>query len=126
MEDLQSRLQDALGDWSRIERELGRGGTGIVFLATDTKHDRRVALKVLSPEIGGSVGSEPFLREIRISARLTHPNILTPVDSGEAEGLLFYVMPCVARSRWEPAWSGSASPTSASGRNGWPTTAACS
>jgi serine/threonine-protein kinase len=96
MDDLQSRLQRALGDRYRIERELGRGGTGIVLLATDTKHDRQVALKVLSPEIGQSVGSERFLREIRISAQLTHPNILTLIDSGEAEGLLFYVMPYVA------------------------------
>jgi serine/threonine-protein kinase len=73
MDDLQSRLQHALGDRYRIERELGRGGTGIVFLAADTKHDRHVALKVLSPEIGQSVGSERFLREIRISAQPPTP-----------------------------------------------------
>jgi len=88
-------LRTLLQDRFRIERELGSGATGIVVLAEDLKHGRRVALKVLRPELAQSLGKERFLREIRISARLNHPNILTLIDSGEAEGLLYYVMPYV-------------------------------
>ncbi|HEY6224894.1 MAG TPA: serine/threonine-protein kinase, partial [Gemmatimonadales bacterium] len=78
-----------------IERELGRGGMATVYLARDLKHDRPVALKVLRPELAAILGAERFLREIRIAARLQHPNILPLYDSGDAEGMLFYVMPYV-------------------------------
>jgi serine/threonine protein kinase len=93
--DLLPRLQAALSDRYTVERELGRGGMATVFLARDLKHDRPVALKVLHPEFAHALGPERFLREIEIAARLTHPHILPLYDSGEAEGLLYYVMPCV-------------------------------
>src|SRR3990172_2380420 len=86
MKDLFTRLQQALADRYRIERELGRGGMGLVFLALDLKHGRKVALKVLRPERAQSLGGDRFLREIRISAGLNHPNILTLIDSGEEIG----------------------------------------
>src|SRR3954462_4791662 len=78
-----------------IERELGRGGMATVYLARDLRHDRHVALKVLDPELGAVLGVERFLSEIRVTANLQHPNLLPLFDSGEAEGLLFYVMPFV-------------------------------
>jgi serine/threonine-protein kinase len=78
-----------------VDREIGRGGMAAVFLARDTKHDRPVAIKVLRPELGASLGAERFLFEIRVAARLQHPHILPLYDSGEADGLLFYVMPYV-------------------------------
>src|SRR3954466_14821866 len=78
-----------------IERELGRGGMATVYLARDVKHDRQVALKVLDPELGAVLGAERFLSEIRVTAHLQHPNLLPLFDSGEVEGLLFYVMPFV-------------------------------
>lgn len=93
--DLASRLGQALAPRYRLERELGRGGMAIVFLADDLKHGRPVALKVLRPELGLAVGVERFLREIQFAARLTHPNILPLHDSGEVDGLLYYVMPYV-------------------------------
>lgn len=96
MTDIVSRLQKALGERYSIERELGSGGAGIVFLAEDVRHARKVALKVLRPEIGQSIGAERFLREIRIAAQLSHPNILSLIDSGEEDGLLYYVMFYVA------------------------------
>jgi serine/threonine-protein kinase len=89
------RLSSALSDRYRIERPLGRGGMATVFLADDLKHHRRVALKVLDPEVGAAIGPERFLREIETVARLTHPHILPLHDSGVADGLLFYVMPYV-------------------------------
>ena len=95
MSNVRERLQAALGASYRIERELGRGGMAVVFLARDVKHGRKVALKVLRPELSQSLGAERFLREIGIAARLTHPNILTLIDSGEAGALLYYVMPFV-------------------------------
>src|SRR3989454_5239289 len=79
----------------RIERELGRGGMARVYLAEDRKHDRKVAIKVLQPELAASLGAERFLREIRIAARLAHPHILPLIDSGEAGGSLYYVSPHV-------------------------------
>jgi TolB-like protein/tRNA A-37 threonylcarbamoyl transferase component Bud32 len=79
----------------RIERELGRGGMATVFLATDTAVGRRVAMKVLHPELAAAVGAERFHREIHIASTLTHPNILPVYDSGERDGKLFYVMPLV-------------------------------
>ncbi len=95
MPDVLERLTRALSDRYDLERELGRGGMATVFLATDRKHGRKVALKVLHPELAASVGHERFLREIRIVAGLTHPRILTLIDSGDADGLLYYVMPYV-------------------------------
>jgi eukaryotic-like serine/threonine-protein kinase len=90
-----SRLADALRDRYVIERELGRGGMATVYLARDMRHDRPVALKVLRPELTVALGADRFLREIRIAARCHHPNILAMFDSGEAGGLLYYVMPYV-------------------------------
>ncbi len=90
---LDGRLSDALADRYRIERELGQGGMALVFLAQDLRHDRKVALKVLRPDLSAAVGVERFLREIKLAAGLTHPHILPVYDSGEAGGLLFYVMP---------------------------------
>jgi serine/threonine protein kinase/Flp pilus assembly protein TadD len=90
------RLSAALADRYAVERELGRGGMSTVFLAGDLKHGRQVALKVLRPNVARVLGSELFLREIRVSAGLSHPNILPLYDSGDADGLLYYVMPYVA------------------------------
>jgi DNA-binding SARP family transcriptional activator/Tol biopolymer transport system component len=79
----------------RIEREIGRGGTAVVFLAGDLKHERTVALKVLRPEIAAMLGTQRFFAEISITARLNHPNIVTLLDSGEINGAPFYTMPYV-------------------------------
>jgi serine/threonine-protein kinase len=84
MGELDTGLREALAGRYEIERELGRGGMATVFLARDLKHDRPVALKVLHHELGASLGSERFLREIRLAARLQHPHVLTVLDSGEA------------------------------------------
>ncbi len=88
-------LAEALADRYRIERELGRGGMATVYLATDLKHDRQVALKVLLPELAQSLGPERFQREIHFAARLQHPHILTVLDSGAAAGQLWFTMPFV-------------------------------
>src|SRR5438552_17412004 len=93
--DERDRLCAALADHYAIERELGHGGIAIVYLARDVKHDRPVALKVLRPELAAVLGAERFLREIRLTAQLQHPHILTLIDSGEADGFLYYVMPYV-------------------------------
>ena len=87
---------DLLGDRYTIERVLGRGGMAIVHLAEERKHRRKVAIKILRQDIGVSVGAERFLREIGIAARLSHPHIVPLIDSGESEGLLYYVSPFVA------------------------------
>jgi len=89
------RLTAALSDRYRVERELGAGGMATVYLAHDLKHDRDVAIKVLHPELGAALGGERFLTEIRTTARLQHPHILPLLDSGDADGLLYYVMPLV-------------------------------
>ncbi len=89
------RLAAALAGRYTIERELGRGGTATVYLALDRRLFRKVAVKVLDPELAAAIGPERFLREIRIAARLEHPNILPLHDSGSADGLLYYVMPYV-------------------------------
>ncbi|HEU5170615.1 MAG TPA: serine/threonine-protein kinase [Gemmatimonadales bacterium] len=89
------RFGDALADRYRLERELGRGGMATVFLAEDLRHRRSVALKVLHPDLAASLGAARFLREIEIAARLVHPHILSLLESGEAGGLLYYVMPYV-------------------------------
>jgi eukaryotic-like serine/threonine-protein kinase len=90
---LQERLEAGLRGRYTLERQLGEGGMAVVFLAHDLRHDRHVALKVLRPEISAEIGAERFLREIKMAARLTHPHILPVFDSGDADGLLFYVMP---------------------------------
>ena len=100
MDSVPNRLAASLADRYRLERQpdgtpvlLGRGGTATVYLAHDLRHDRHVALKVVHPELTVSVEAERFLREIRVIARLSHPHILPLFDSGEADGLLYYVMP---------------------------------
>ena len=93
MPDPTTRLNAALQGRYTIERELGQGGMATVYLADDLKHERKVALKVLKPELAAVVGAERFLAEIKTTANLTHPHILPLHDSGEADGFLFYVMP---------------------------------
>ena len=95
MSDPVTRLNVALEGRYAIERELGEGGMATVYLADDLKHERKVALKVLKPELAAVVGGERFLAEIKTTAKLQHPNILPLFDSGEAEGFVFYVMPYV-------------------------------
>ena len=95
MTDIAVRLHAALADRYRVERELGQGGMATVYLAHDLKHDRDVAIKVLHPDLGAALGGDRFLSEIRTTARLQHPHILGLLDSGAADGLLFYVMPYV-------------------------------
>jgi serine/threonine protein kinase/tetratricopeptide (TPR) repeat protein len=95
-ENLLDRVNAALSDRYVLERELGRGGAALVFLAQDVKHSRPIAIKVLRPELAAALGTERFLREIEIAAQLTHPHILPLYDSGEASGFLYYVMPYVA------------------------------
>ena len=95
MVDPLARVHAALAGRYTIERELGRGGMATVYLGRDLKHDRAVAIKVLRPELAASVGGERFLREIQIAAHLQHPHILPLHDSGQANELLYYVMPYV-------------------------------
>ena len=95
MTDVMERLGAALADRYRIERELGAGGMATVYLAHDVRHDRKVALKVLRPELSAILGAERFLAEIKTTANLQHPHILGLFDSGEAAGNVFYVMPYV-------------------------------
>src|SRR4051794_23701699 len=91
-----SRISGALSTRYRLEQEIGAGGMATVYLAEDLRHDRRVALKVLRPELAAVIGAERFLAEIKLTANLQHPHILPLFDSGEADGYLFYVMPFVA------------------------------
>ncbi|HEU5219039.1 MAG TPA: protein kinase [Gemmatimonadales bacterium] len=93
MTEFQERLTVALAGRYAVERRVGGGGMADVFLARDLKHGREVALKLLRPDIGAAIGHERFLREITIAAGLHHPHILPLYDSGEADGLLYYVMP---------------------------------
>jgi serine/threonine-protein kinase len=93
--DALAQLNSALVTRYVVDREIGRGGMATVYLARDLRHERRVALKVLNPELGAVLGVERFLTEIKVTANLQHPNLLPLFDSGEAEGLLFYVMPYV-------------------------------
>ncbi len=94
--DLLHRLHSALAERYAVVRELGRGGTAVVFLARDLRTSRQVALKVLRPEVASVVGTERFLREIRLTSQLQHPHLLPLFDSGEADGCLYYSMPYVA------------------------------
>ena len=89
------RLTSALAGRYRLDGELGAGGMATVYLAHDTRHDREVAIKVLHTDLGASLGLERFLSEIRITAKLQHPHIVPVFDSGDADGLLFFVMPRV-------------------------------
>lgn len=89
------QLRGALADRYEVVREIGSGGMATVYLARDLKHDRNVALKVLRPELAAAIGTERFFREIRIAARLHHPHILPLYDSGQVNGILYYVMPFV-------------------------------
>jgi serine/threonine-protein kinase len=93
--DEQAAVARALAGRYQLEREIGRGGMATVYLARDLKHDRDVAIKVLHPDLGAALGSDRFLSEIRTTARLQHPHILPLLDSGNADGLLYYVMPLV-------------------------------
>ena len=95
MSEQLDRLKASLAERYAIERELGEGGMATVYLAEDLKHNRKVALKVLRPELAAVVGAERFLAEIQVTANLQHPHILPLFDSGEADGFLFYVMPYV-------------------------------
>src|SRR5512141_2729783 len=90
-----TRLSTALADRYRLERELGAGGMATVYLAQDLKHDRKVAVKVLRPELAAVIGADRFLSEIKTTANLQHPHILPLFDSGAADSFLFYVMPFV-------------------------------
>src|SRR2546430_15751206 len=93
--DAVAAMTAALGERYEIERELGRGGTATVYVAQDRRHGREVAVKVLRPDVAAAIGAERFLREITIAARLTHPHVLPLIDSGQAGGSLYYVMPYV-------------------------------
>ena len=90
-----TRLTAALAGRYRIERELGQGGMATVYLAQDLKHDRKVAIKVLRAELAAVIGAQRFLTEIKTTANLQHPHILALHDSGEVDGIVFYVMPFV-------------------------------
>src|SRR5215211_2525554 len=96
MSDVLPRLTNALESRYRIAREVGAGGMATVYLAHDIRHDRNVAIKVLHPDLAAALGAERFLAEIKTTAKLQHPHILPLLDSGEAGGLLYYVMPYVA------------------------------
>src|SRR5437868_14966335 len=93
--DTLAQLNAALADRYVFEREIGAGGMATVYLARDLRHERRVAVKVLKPELREVLGVERFLSEIKVTANLQHPNLLPLFDSGEAGGHLFYVMPYV-------------------------------
>jgi serine/threonine-protein kinase len=95
MSEVTEKLKVAIADRYVIERELGAGGMATVYLAQDVKHDRKVALKVLRPELAAVIGAERFLQEIKVTANLQHSHILPLYDSGAADGFLYYVMPYV-------------------------------
>ena len=93
--ELLAELRDALPDRYRVDRQIGQGGMATVFVAEDTRYGRKVAVKVLKPDLASSLGAERFAREIQILGKLNHPHILSVLDSGESHGLLYYVMPFV-------------------------------
>ncbi len=88
-------MKSVLADRYTIERKLGEGGMATVYLAHDVKHDRKVAIKVLRPELAAVLGAERFVQEIKTTANLQHPHILPLFDSGEADSFLYYVMPFI-------------------------------
>jgi serine/threonine-protein kinase len=96
MSEDHGRFAAALSDRYRLRHEIGSGGMATVYLADDLKHDREVAVKVLRPELAAAVGPDRFLREIKFTAKLNHPHILPLLDSGEADGFLYYVLPYVS------------------------------
>src|SRR5256885_15800653 len=89
-------LTEALSDRYALQEEIGRGGMARVYRARDPRHDRDVAIKVFDPQLTSMLGGERFLREIRMTAQLTHPNVIPLLDSGQAAGLLYYVTPFAA------------------------------
>src|SRR5688572_16451308 len=93
--DVVAKLGSTLAGRYEIEREIGAGGMATVYLARDLRHNRKVAIKVLHPELSAVLGTERFLQEIRTTAGLQHPHILPLFDSGDADGLIYYVMPYV-------------------------------
>ncbi len=95
MTEITARLSTALADRYRIERHLGEGGMATVYLAEDLKHKRKVAVKVLRPELAAVLGAERFVQEITTTANLQHPHILPLFDSGDADGFLYYLMPFI-------------------------------
>jgi serine/threonine-protein kinase len=95
LDSIENRLRTALADRYRLEREIGRGGMATVYLAADLKHGRKVAIKVLAPELSAMLGVERFQQEVAFAAGLQHPHILTVLDSGSGDGLTYYVMPFV-------------------------------
>ena len=95
MSEITGKLTTALADHYKIEGHLGEGGMATVYLATDLKHHRKVAVKVLRPELAAVLGAERFLQEITTTANLQHPHILPLFDSGEADSFLYYVMPFI-------------------------------
>jgi len=103
MPEITSRLSNALADRYRLERHLGEGGMATVYLAHDLKHDRKVAVKILRPELAAIIGGERFVNEIKVTANLQHPNILPLYDSGEADTFLYYVMPFMEGET--PGWT---------------------
>ena len=119
MSDLRQGLERALAGRYTVDRELGRGGMAVVFLAHDLKHKRPVAIKVLTPEIARTVGPERFLREIEVAARLTHPHILPVFDSGDSDGPVYYVMPYVKGESLRDRLKRESTPTLSSSRS-WP------
>ena len=90
------KLSAALSGRYEVEREIGAGGMATVYLARDVRHDRRVALKILKPELAAVIGGDRFLLEIKVTAKLQHPHILPLHDSGQVDGTVFFVMPYVA------------------------------
>jgi serine/threonine protein kinase len=99
MPEVTSRLSAALADRYRIERELGEGGMATVYLAEDLKNERKVALKVLKPELAAVLGADRFIHEIKTTASLQHPHILPLFDSGQADGFLFFTSCPTSRAR---------------------------
>ena len=95
MPEITARLSTALAGRYKLERHLGEGGMATVYLAEDLKHDRKVAVKVLRPELAAVIGGERFLNEIKVTANLQHPHILPLHDSGDADNFLYYVMPYI-------------------------------
>jgi serine/threonine protein kinase len=99
------RLNAALAGRYRIERHLGEGGMASVYLCSDLKHDRKVALKLLKPELAAVLGADRFIVEIKTTAALQHPHILPLFDSGTADGFLYYVMPFIDGETLRAKWS---------------------
>lgn len=95
MTDLLAQLRDALPERYRVDRQIGQGGMATVFVADDTRYGRKVAVKVLNPDLASTIGAERFEREIQVLGKLSHPHILPVLDSGESNGLFYYVMPFV-------------------------------